>query len=199
MIHYKQLFGFSLVETLVAISLLLIVITGPLSIASQSAQSTNYANEEIVAYFLAQEGAELAQKARDDLLLPYFTGSSVGTEWTQFLDGGTYDICYNSAGCGLEIEPSVAGNAELVITDCSVTGACRLYINATAEDRARYTHTTGSSTPYTRTITLAGQDEDGDGDDDSVRVQSSVTWRTGEQIREQSTTVTTYLFNTYVR
>ena len=70
MIFYQQKqSGFSLVETLVAISILLIVIVGPMTISMQSAKSSSFASEQVQAFFLAQEGLELAEKARDDLLL----------------------------------------------------------------------------------------------------------------------------------
>lgn len=64
--------GFSLVETLVAITILLIVISGPLAISTSTARSTSFSSEQVEAFFLAQEGAELAQKIRDDLLLAAF-------------------------------------------------------------------------------------------------------------------------------
>ena len=64
--------GFSLIETLVSISILLIVIVGPMSISNNSAKGSSFSNEQVTAFFLAQEGAELAQKGRDDLVIKGF-------------------------------------------------------------------------------------------------------------------------------
>jgi len=64
--------GFSLVETLVSISILLLVIVGPMTITSRTAKSATFASEQVQAFFLAQEGVELAQKARSDLVLRKF-------------------------------------------------------------------------------------------------------------------------------
>ena len=50
--------GFSLVETLVAISILLIVIVGPMTISMSTAKSSSFASEQVQAFFLAQEGLE---------------------------------------------------------------------------------------------------------------------------------------------
>lgn len=72
MIHYSKQSGFSLVETLVAITILLVVIIGPMTISSSAAKSTSFASEQVTAFFLAQEGAELIEKARNDLLLEHF-------------------------------------------------------------------------------------------------------------------------------
>jgi len=54
----KQNKGLTLIETLVAISVLLIGVVFPMSIYSQSITNTRYAGDQITAYYLAQEGVE---------------------------------------------------------------------------------------------------------------------------------------------
>lgn len=49
-------------ETLVAITILLIVVVGPMKIIISASNSTSFSGEQVVAFFLAQEGAEIAQK-----------------------------------------------------------------------------------------------------------------------------------------
>lgn len=61
--------GFTLVETLVAISVLLVVIIGPISAAQKGIQQAYYANEQLSAVFLAQETIEAVRQRRDDLAL----------------------------------------------------------------------------------------------------------------------------------
>ncbi len=58
--------GFTLVETLVAISILLLVIIGPMTIAAKGMQMGFYANEQMTAVYLAQEAIESIQNLRDD-------------------------------------------------------------------------------------------------------------------------------------
>ena len=48
--------GLTLVETLVAISVLLMAVVGPMVIYSKSITNTRYAGDQITAYYLAQEG-----------------------------------------------------------------------------------------------------------------------------------------------
>lgn len=185
--------GFSLVETLVAITILLIVIVGPMSISSSAARSTSYSSEQVVAFFLAQEGAELAQKARDDLQLENFAGSN-STPWSDFIGtnhGDLYNECFSSGGCGLELVRGSAAGALRQPVNCG-SNTCRLHINSAGE-RTRYTYNTANSTitPYTRVIKMretAGRE---------IEVISSVSWQTGTQRRVQTVEAKTYLFNVY--
>lgn len=182
--------GFSLVETLVAITLLLIVIVGPMSISSSAARSTSYSSEQVVAFFLAQEGAELAQKVRDDYQLAQFAGGS-GSAWNNFINASSYSSCFDaSRGCGLElIEGNIHGRL-LSPINCG-SNPCRLFIDD-AGGRVRYTHDSvgASSTPYTRVITMNATG-------DEVEVNSQVSWQTDGQRRVQTVEVKTYLFNVY--
>lgn len=57
--------GFTLVETLVAIFVLTLSITGPLFIAQQSFSSANTARDRTTAAFLAQEAIEYVRSVRD--------------------------------------------------------------------------------------------------------------------------------------
>jgi prepilin-type N-terminal cleavage/methylation domain-containing protein len=187
--------GFSLVETLVAISILLIVITGPMAISATTARSVSFSSEQVTAFFLAQEGAEIAQKARDDLLLenyPDFTSA-----WTYFVNdsGGDYDECFTGNGCALEFDTDTAANKEIgkikTPVSCS-SNKCKLYYDSNG-GRARYTHVAGTEgTIYTRVIKFEETVNNRE-----VRVESRVTWRTGSQRAEQEVVAETYLFNMY--
>ena len=190
--------GFSLIETLVGIAILLIVIVGPMSIATNAANSTSFANQQVMAYFLAQEGLELAQKGRDDFLLTSFNlGALEGSNdaWDFFTsNSGPFADCFVAAGCSLEIDEGLAG--EVLVDDCSDVTDCQLYLTADIGVRSRYTYDTSNAeiTDFTRVITMEEITSDKD-----VLVTSVVSWRTGNQIAVQSTTATTYLYNIYGR
>jgi len=185
--------GFSLVETLVAISILLIVMIGPMTISSSAARSTSFSSEQITAFFLAQEGAELAQKVRDDLQLVYFSGTQ-NNPWTTFTNiNGAYQSCYGVNGCGLNINTNNTGSVS--VTSCGSSGAaCALYFNgATSNLRSRFTNVVGanSATPFTRKVTFQNISAN------EVKVVSRVTWRTGSFAKEQKVEIETRLFNVY--
>jgi type II secretory pathway pseudopilin PulG len=62
----KLVCGFTLVETLVAISILMLSVTGPLYYASESLKAATYAKDQITAFYLAQDAFEQIRKIRDD-------------------------------------------------------------------------------------------------------------------------------------
>lgn len=60
--------GFTIVETLVAITILMIAIAGPLTIAQKGLTASTYARDQMIASFLAQDGLEYAKNIRDNNL-----------------------------------------------------------------------------------------------------------------------------------
>ena len=91
-------FGFTLIETLVAISVLLISLAGPLSIAVQSLNSAYYARDQITAFYLAQEAIEYIRAVRDQNYLAnnsWLSGidNCVDTNCTVNFPDFTHDVC----------------------------------------------------------------------------------------------------------
>ena len=98
----KQNKGLTLIETLVAISVLLIGVVFPMSIYSQSITNTRYAGDQITAYYLAQEGLEFIKYRVNTNL-----NDGSNPDWlnglTQCIQGGgcrvdskSNDICWNN-------------------------------------------------------------------------------------------------------
>lgn len=77
--NYKK--GFTLVETMVAIAILMLAILGPLSIASSGLRSSQFSKDQITAYYLAQEGIEYARYERDDNYILNQQGANPSTDW----------------------------------------------------------------------------------------------------------------------
>jgi len=55
----------TIIETLVAISILLIALAGPLTISANGLESSLYGRDQITASYLAQEGIEYVRNVRD--------------------------------------------------------------------------------------------------------------------------------------
>jgi len=61
--------GFSLLETTVAVAILIIAVVGPLTLASTSIKSFSQAKNGLLAASLAQEGIELVRNYRSSNVL----------------------------------------------------------------------------------------------------------------------------------
>jgi prepilin-type N-terminal cleavage/methylation domain-containing protein len=192
MYYQNKQTGFSLVETLVAVSILLIVIVGPMTISARTAKSSSFASEQVQAFFLAQEGLELAQKARDDGTIGYFKSSATTPKpWDDFTkNGGVYKDCFDSKGCGLQW---LNGNALDTPLKCNGND-CLIYRSVSGRSHFNYTSTGNIITPFTRKIYF---EKTGLDPAREVRIRSVVTWRTGSIVADQKVEVDTYLYNIY--
>jgi prepilin-type N-terminal cleavage/methylation domain-containing protein len=122
--------GFSILEALVAIAILLIALTGPMVFAQQSLRAARLARDQVTAFYLAQDAIELVKHVRDDnsvngTLQRYewlsgleecFAGGSddngcrVSTsEWTPADTSGAIDACVGSGNCPLYERTPVGG------------------------------------------------------------------------------------------
>jgi prepilin-type N-terminal cleavage/methylation domain-containing protein len=196
---FSQQSGFSLVETLVAITILLIAIVGPMTILTTTSNSTSFATDQVTAFFLAQEGVELAQLARDNIVLNRFLPNTDGRwdddPWTTFTTGGTYSRCFDGRGCGLYLDNSTAPGVTVTDQYCNhSSNPCVIRFDDTSPDneRFRFTHepSAGAETEYTREIFFTDLG-------DEVQVRSEVTWFPGNSRTPQTITVETVLINVY--
>lgn len=83
--------GFTLVETLVAITVLLTAVVGPLTIATNSLNSTQIAKNQLIANLLSQEGIELFRGKRDTNIL-------AGDDWLTSMS-----FCSSVDGCSIDV------------------------------------------------------------------------------------------------
>lgn len=105
--------GFTLVETLVAISIFTLAVLAVLVILGGGLKSTNIAKQKIIASYLAQEGVELMRNMRDTYVL--YDGGSTG--WGEFL--AHVDGCQQK-GCIFHTEELVYGDPDKPITDITI-------------------------------------------------------------------------------
>ncbi|MFA6257297.1 MAG: type II secretion system protein [Candidatus Paceibacterota bacterium] len=98
--------GYTLIETLVALSIFSISILGILVTLSQSVADTSYAQKKVVAAYLAQEGIEYVRNLRDTYMI--YNTNNPKTGWSDFTSRLLTDGC--DIGCYFD-------PAELVFTD----------------------------------------------------------------------------------
>ena len=84
--------GFSLVETLVAVGILVVAVTGALSAASSGISSSIFSKDQVIAFYLAQEGIEEVRNIRDGNALN-------GASWLAGISSNSADPCYFGNTC----------------------------------------------------------------------------------------------------
>lgn len=191
--------GFTLVETLVAITILIFVIIGPMTIATKGMRMAYFADEQITAVFLAQEAIESFERLRDNSALDTLYGSETDT-WAWFDtppgsgEGSGIGNCTGASTCDIDI--TTGTYHECVDSGTPESDTCRLYYDSGATNGFVYSYddTNGTLSPYKREIYLA---EDGAG---NVQVTVTVRWNAHLfDADEQSAELQTWLFDHYNR
>src|SRR3989344_6315966 len=115
--------GFTLVETLVAISIFTTSILGLMSVLASSISSSDLVKQKIIASYLAQEGIEYVRSMRDTYVL---YGAANGEDWNSFK--GELNSCrLDNNGCGIDSSVPMTDND--FIFQCPPTSKCALFLN----------------------------------------------------------------------
>lgn len=117
--------GFTLIEAMIAIALIMIGLSGVFVLINRSLGFHNLAFHRLVAAQLAQEGIEIVRNLRDSNWL-------AGRAWNEGLNPGIYQIDYQS----LQLTPYLDQN---LLFD---------------EENKVFTYEKGRSTPYKRKIEI---------------------------------------------
>jgi prepilin-type N-terminal cleavage/methylation domain-containing protein len=160
--------AFTIIETLVAISILLIALTGPLTIAAKGLSSSIYARDQITAFYLAQEGIEYIRNIRDTNSLD---SSLDRSQWLNNLSSCIGAKCRIDA----HLKPGTAG----AITSCAGdsnpdnTLTCEpLMLDSGVSGIDLYDYSlNGAPSIYTREIVMTKIT------DDEYKIVSTVSWR----------------------
>ena len=195
--HANNQKGFSLVETLVALSILLVSLVAPLTIASQSLQNIFFAREQYTAMMLAQEGVEAMVLLQRSSMVTAIRNPSTNRAWDWF--ESMPSNCVGAPGCGVDFS-GPASNPVAVNggNDCNHSSQpCLLQLDpndTTNTGEPRYKHDTGDpDSPYTRRVWV---DEIGGSNTASqASVESVVEWRSSVTQNSESITIRTNLFD----
>lgn len=94
--HPAQSRGFTIIETLVAVAILMISIAGPLTVAHKGLLAALYAQDQVTASYLAQDAMEYIKNIRDyNLILKNSKGQE--QDWL-----ATLSVCTQSNPCSVD-------------------------------------------------------------------------------------------------
>lgn len=170
--------GFTLVEVIVALAILLVAVAGPISLIGDSLHKMYYARDEAIAVNLAQEGIEMIRQVRDTNML-------AGRSWLTNLGGGapsayTIDVYSftqaNLAAVNTYVTYCGAACAPQPVKFDAVAGMYRQALGGTA-------------TPFSRIVAVSSAGLPGN----EAKVTSTVNWTTGGT--QGSVTVSEYIFS----
>jgi prepilin-type N-terminal cleavage/methylation domain-containing protein len=164
--------GFTLIETLIAISLLLLAVIAPMSLTTQSLISAYYARDQMTASNLAQEAIEAVRSERDHKLLEIAINGS--------LPAGE-DI-FGKIPKDQDFTIDTTNNA---MNTCPASGCPPLQTDGTLYGYRppRGGLSSGTDTVFTRTVRACFVQSSGSCSGapatDEMRITVTVTWRTG--------------------
>lgn len=169
---HKQNYGFTLVETLVAISIFTISILGILSVLAQGISNTNYAKQKVIASYLAQEGIEYMRNMRDSYVLYDSESTQIG--WAAF-NANLTDIssCQSDNGCYFDDRNDYANHSQgtwktnLMLFVCGSTCPLLKY-DVTS---GKYNYLSGTDTFFRRKIKVVVSP-----DETETKIISTVSW-----------------------
>ena len=90
--------GFTIIESLVAIAILILAITGAASAIQTGISSYIFSKDQIIAFYLAQEGLEQVRNIRDENGLK-------GQNWLTGISANSSDPCFFGKSCAADPIP----------------------------------------------------------------------------------------------
>lgn len=175
----RQTTGFTLVETLIAITIVTFATTGPLFTASQSITAAEIARDKLVASYLAQEALEYVRAMRDNTYLTAYEFNNTSTAFNTFITGSDQGSITGCKTSWCTFDPSqIMGldnsnnslNPAAALNTCSSLASCPpLWLSGANI----YTQQNGQGvqTPFTRALKatdISATDE---------KIEVSVSWK----------------------
>lgn len=174
--------GFTLVETLVAVTLLTIAIAAPISLTSKSLATAYYARDQITAFHLAQEGIEAVRHVRDQNIL-----------YTALNPDEPVDILFGILSEGEDTDKFAISTIDDEIYPCDGNEGCPpLELDPTGTFYGYWDD--GEETRFTRTVEVWTVDPDLNEVPQEIQVEVTVSWRTGAFKRERKVVISENLY-----
>jgi type II secretory pathway pseudopilin PulG len=178
--------GFTLIETFVAISILMIAIVGPITLGQRSINSANLTKDKLTAYFLAQDAIEYIRNVRDDAAIS-------GGGWAEFAT-----TISDSENCRPEPDPDYPEFQYRELPQCIIDTTHKNYSDTSDPSKAAirrcewpngcanlnydatrgvYSYGAGAVSPFKRGIKIVGPPQSNPNDEDKEAfIEVTVNW-----------------------
>ena len=174
--------GFSLIETLIAVSILMIAIAGPLSLVQAGLFSSIHQRNQVTATYLAQEALEYVKNVRDTNSYSQYTASPV--TWLTGLSA-----CLGSSGCYVDPHGTLTGGNFYIKAADLVPMPLNQVLTGTVYS---YSYAVGTPTTYTRVVKITPVPV-GNPASDEITVSVTVGWN--DNLLARSYTVSENIYN----
>lgn len=195
--------GFTLLETVVALTVILAAVVGPVSLITKSLSAFSFSKNKLIAVNLAQEGIELARLIRENNIACAHASSNEAWPWNSDPAGGplgrtrvkldaqnmrpTSDGVRNPCGSAVIMSPVLSRSCSEPLLYQS---------DPVLANAGTYGYQNGSPTIFSRCIDVVSPPDGPDSDipaADQMDVISTVTWN--DRGRDQSMTLRERFYN----
>lgn len=172
--------GFTMLETLIALGVILAAATGPVSLITRGLADFSFSKNKLVALNLAQEGIELARSVRDNNVICDTLNGAADWQWNKNPGPGTQST-FSNITAGVAVD-------RVTTIDCGVGGVSIVVpiLSASCSENLRYNSSTGiygyagdRETIFSRCVTLdvsTGLPQEGIPAADRMNITSTVRW-----------------------
>ncbi len=151
--------GFTLLEALVAVSILMVAVAAPITIAQKGLSSAVYSKDQMIAAYLAQDAIEYLKNKRDEI--------SINSDF-DWLDLTLFSLCLNESSCEID----TISNSSDFSNDISAYSSGR-YLKR--DINGFYQYSSGDDTKFKREINIELQDVEENSNDKAV-VTVNISW-----------------------
>lgn len=148
--------GFTLIETLVAVTILSAAVTGPMVLATKNISLASISQDQLVAFYLGQEVMEYVRNVRDTNLIN-------GNDW---LIGLENCMTSGSVGCYIDVIKN-----PVTVTDCGTKDCPKL--DFYGDNYTYKSDGADGNTVFTRTVKI---DKSIRADGDEAKINVSIKW-----------------------
>ena len=209
-VKIKSISGFTLVESLVAISILMIAIASPMTLAQKGLSTATLSKDQMIASFLAQDAIEAVKNIRDQIAVSQSSGGWLDGNGDQFLapcicTGANDDCNFDSTQrryCN--IDTTVAGfdissgesNPKPLRVSYNITNGIKRFLkydyNTLNDCSVQGVGDCGEVSKFIRYINIKKTLDNGDGANEAV-VSVRVSWPTSQGV--QSINIQNFIYN----